>query len=115
VHGPDAEVVAAYWFVRRDKSRVFVPLTEAVETRYAATLEVLVHSIRDGLFPPRPPATLDFAWVQCPYCNPDGIGHGEARRHWERIKHDPRLSTLVALIEPDTDGAADTVSVGGAR
>ena len=114
VHGPDAEVVAAYWFVRRDKGRVFVPLTAAVETRYASTLEVLVHSIRDGLFPPRPPAAPDFAWVQCPYCNPDGIGHGEARRHWEQIKHDPRLSTLVALIEPDTDGATGTVSVGDA-
>jgi ATP-dependent helicase/nuclease subunit B len=38
--------------------------------------------------------------VQCHFCNPDGVGHGEARRRWELIKTDERLTRLVALIEP---------------
>jgi len=110
-YGANAEVEAAYWFVRRDKSRMPVPLTDVVETTYAATIERLVTGIRDGLFPPRPPAEPDFMFVQCPYCNPDGVGHAEPRRRWERVKHDPRLRELVALIEPITDPTPP----GGAR
>ncbi|MGY2075036.1 PD-(D/E)XK nuclease family protein [Blastococcus sp. SYSU DS0828] len=97
---PDAEVEAAYWFVRRDKGRIAVPLTSEVEQRYAQTLQVLVTGIRTGLFPARPPEKDDFAYVQCAFCNPDGIGHGNARARWLRTKTDPRLAELVALIEP---------------
>jgi RecB family exonuclease len=100
-HGtPATEVEAAYWFVRKDKGRKVVPLSPAVEQVYAETLETIVTAIRDGLFPQRPPATADFSWVQCHFCNPDGVGHGEARRRWELIKTDERLNRLVALIEP---------------
>jgi hypothetical protein len=105
-YGADAEVEAAYWFVRKDKGRIGLPLTEAVERTYADTLQTIVTSIRSGLFPARPPAEPDFSFVQCAYCNPDGIGHAEARRRWERKKHDPRLGQLVALIEPLPDGGA---------
>ena len=80
-----------------------VPLTAGVETTYAATIERLVTGIRDGLFPPRPPAEPDVMFVQCPYCNPDGVGHAEPRRRWDRVKHDPRLRELVSLIEPISD------------
>lgn len=103
-----AEVEAAYWFVRRDKGRIEVPLTEAVERTYAETVQTIVRGIRRGLFPARPPVDPDFAYVQCAYCNPDGIGHAEARRRWEQKKQDLTLKGLVALIEPlpDTDGGA---------
>jgi ATP-dependent helicase/nuclease subunit B len=95
----DAPVHAAYWFVRRDRGRRGIDLTPAVERTYAATLSVLVRSIAHGLFPPRAPETADFAWVQCPYCNPDGIGHGETRERWERKRPDPALGELVGLVE----------------
>ncbi|MFW3171372.1 PD-(D/E)XK nuclease family protein [Geodermatophilus sp. CPCC 206100] len=105
---PDAEVEAAYWFVRKDKGRIAVPLTEDVEQVYARTLQTIVTGIRDGLFPARPPEKDDYAFVQCAYCNPDGIGHGQARTRWLITKRDPRLAELVSLIEPlpadDTDG-----------
>ncbi|WP_034511507.1 PD-(D/E)XK nuclease family protein [Blastococcus sp. URHD0036] len=97
---PDAEVEAAYWFVRRDKGRIAVPLTPAVEQRYAETLQVLVTGVRTGLFPARPPEKDDVMYVQCAFCNPDGIGHGNARTRWLTKKSDPRLAELVALIEP---------------
>ncbi|TKJ28389.1 PD-(D/E)XK nuclease family protein [Blastococcus sp. CCUG 61487] len=107
-YDPEAEVEAAYWFVRRDKGRIEVPLTEAVERTYAETLQTIITGIRRGLFPARSPVDPDFAYVQCAYCNPDGIGHAEARRRWEQKKSDPRLADVVALIEPlpDTDGGA---------
>ncbi|WP_138732033.1 PD-(D/E)XK nuclease family protein [Modestobacter excelsi] len=105
-YGEDAEVEAAYWFVRRDKGRIEVPLTDAVERTYAETLQTIVTGIRSGLFPARPPVGPDYSYVQCSYCNPDGIGHAESRRRWEDKKHDPRLSELVTLIEPLPDGGA---------
>jgi RecB family exonuclease len=95
-------VVAGYWFVRKSRGkRISVELTAAVEDAYARALAVLVRSIAAGLFPPRAPEVADFAWVQCPYCNPDGIGHADNRDRWERKRHDPVLHDYVALVEPD--------------
>ena len=108
--GPGTEVVADYWFVRRDARRVTLPLTPAVEAVYADTLRVLVDSVRTGLFPQRPPDQPDFARVQCEYCNPDGLGHGEARARWEQTRTDPALAELTALIDPVV---AEDEEVGG--
>jgi RecB family exonuclease len=105
-YGAGSDVEAAYWFVRRDKGRIKVPLTKGVEDLYARTLQTIVTGIRSGLFPPRPPVEADFRWTQCLYCNPDGISHADARRRWEQSKDDPALTDLVALIEPTTGGAA---------
>nr|WP_202886773.1 PD-(D/E)XK nuclease family protein [Kribbella sandramycini] len=93
-------VEASYWFVRRGGKRIPVPLTAEVEARYVETLDVIVSSIAGGLFPPKAPEIPDFLWVQCPYCNPDGIGHSEVRARWERKRHDPTLERLVRLIDP---------------
>jgi len=93
-------VEASYWFVRRGGKRIPVPLTPEVEARYVETLDVIVSSIAAGLFPPKAPEVPDFLWVQCPYCNPDGIGHSEVRARWDRKRHDPTLSRLVRLIDP---------------
>jgi ATP-dependent helicase/nuclease subunit B len=97
---PDTPVEAAYWFVRRGGARIPVPLTPEVESRYVDTLDVIVSSIAAGLFPPKAPEVPDFLWVQCSYCNPDGIGHGEVRARWDRKRFDPALERLVRLIEP---------------
>lgn len=94
---------ADYWFVRKDPGRIGLPLTDDLLRRYAETLDVLVGSIAVGLFPQRPPEAPDFAWVQCGYCNPDGVGHGVARERWERKRPDPALAGLVALLEPEAD------------
>jgi hypothetical protein len=94
---------AAYWFVRRGKrggtSRIEVTLTDDLYDRFRAAVGVLVSSIASGLFPAKAPDQPDFLWVQCPFCNPDGIGHGDARTRWERKRHDPRLAELVSLID----------------
>lgn len=97
---PDTPVEASYWFVRRGGKRIPVPLTAEVEARYVETLDVIVSSIASGLFPPKAPEIPDFLWVQCPYCNPDGLGHSEVRARWDRKRHDPTLERLVRLIDP---------------
>lgn len=93
-------VEASYWFVRRGGKRIPVPLTPEVEARYVETLDVIVSSIAAGYYPPKAPEVPDFLWVQCPYCNPDGIGHSEVRARWDRKRLDPTLSRLVRLIDP---------------
>lgn len=98
---PDTPVRAGYWFVRKDPGRVDLEITGDVHDELTHTIDVLARSIANGLFPPRPPKDADFAYVQCPYCNPDGIGHSTNRERWERQRHDPALRELVGLIEPD--------------
>ncbi|CAN5293903.1 hypothetical protein BH20ACT5_BH20ACT5_07570 [soil metagenome] len=100
---PDAPVSAMYWFVRKNRGeRVEVPLTPAVEVTYATTLQTIVASIAAGLFPARAPDAPDYgAWRRCEYCNPDGVGHGEARVRWERKRHHPALRTYLSMAEPE--------------
>jgi len=99
---------AAYWFVRQGKrDRIPLALTDEVEQTYAGTVGTLVASLAAGLFPAKAPDEPDFSWVKCWYCNPDGIGHGEARERYEKKRHDPVLRDLVMLIDP---GVSLTVS-----
>jgi RecB family exonuclease len=99
---PGTPVEAMYWFVRRDRGkRVQVPLTGIVEQTYAETVGLITRSIAHGMFPARAPAEPDFRWVKCPYCNPDGLGHSEARRRWEAKRLAPELVGYTALVEPE--------------
>lgn len=101
----DSLVSAQYWFVRKGRlangpKRIAIELTPDVETRYANTLATLVDGIATGLFPAKAPEQADFSWVQCNYCNPDRIGHGDVRESWERKRNSSALAELVALIDP---------------
>jgi len=98
------EVEAQYWFVRKDRGkRILLTLSPELEDRYAVTIGTLVDAIAAGQFPAKPPDQPDFPWVQCRFCNPDGLGHGAARERWERRRFDAALAPLVTLIDPDAD------------
>lgn len=122
-HGEvDSPVEAMYWFVRRDRGRIQLPLTDAVHSTYAATVRLLVESMARGAFPQRAPKDPDFKWVQCPFCNPDGLGHGAIRERWEAKRLAPGLKEYTALVEPDavppdsdSDTLVNTDDDGGAR
>lgn len=102
------DVEAQYWFVRRDRGkRITVELNGALQATYAATLGTLVSSIAAGYFPAKAPEQPDFTWVQCPYCNPDKLGHREVREQWERKRHDAVLGSLIALIDADAVNGGD--------
>ncbi|MGH7578201.1 MAG: PD-(D/E)XK nuclease family protein, partial [Longimicrobiales bacterium] len=105
---PEAPVEAAYWFIRRDRGRrIELPLTPAVERRYVETLATIAAGIAAGVFPQRPPDKPSWAYIECPYCDPDGLGHREARRRWERKREHSALAAYRELAEPS---ATDTVS-----
>lgn len=97
-------VTAAYWFVRKERGKLIeLPLTTEVEREHGRVIGVLARSVAGGLFPARAPETDDFAFVQCWFCNPDGIGHREVRARWETKRSDPALSALTALIDPEDE------------
>jgi ATP-dependent helicase/nuclease subunit B len=112
----DTRVEAMYWFVRRERGRrVQVPLTDKVEQTYADTVGLIAKSIAGGVFPQRAPAEPDFRWVQCPYCNPDGLGHGDVRKRWETMRLEPELLAYTGLVEPEAlPAAADDIDGGDA-
>lgn len=107
-HGqPDTRVTAAYWFVHKDEGRIGLPLTEDVLATFTACVEVLVESIAAGLFPLKAPEEADWGWVQCEYCNPDGVGHAAERARYQRKRSDPALAQLVALVDPKATHPAE--------
>ncbi|MDQ1538132.1 MAG: ATP-dependent helicase/nuclease subunit, partial [Actinomycetota bacterium] len=101
--GEATPVEAMYWFVGKVRRRVQVPLSPAVQQLYAAAVGLLVRSMASGAFPERAPAKADFqqGWVQCSYCNPDGLGHSDVRRRWEAKRLTPELVDFTGLVEPE--------------
>nr|WP_269329439.1 PD-(D/E)XK nuclease family protein [Kineosporia babensis] len=98
-YGSD-DVEASFWFVRKDRRRIRLPLDDDLNDVYSQAIGTLVQSIADGLFPAKAPEEADFGWTRCEYCNPDGLGHSEARSRYETKRHDERLRSLMSLIDP---------------
>jgi hypothetical protein len=100
---PDAPVRAEYWFVstRGEFKAVGYDLTPAVLERFTAVLRTIVAGVERGVFPARPRRPGWAAFVECPFCDPDGLGTSDRWRDWERKRRDPALADFLALVEPD--------------
>ena len=99
---------AEYWFLRKDRGkRITLPLTPEVDQACGEALTVIADGIAGGLFPHRPPEGDSWAgFIECPYCDTDGLGVKELRDRWERKRHDPRLARYLALVDPAATAAA---------
>ncbi len=99
---PDAPVRAEYWFVssRGGFERVGYSVTPAVLAHVGETLGTVVNGIEAGVFPHHPTASSTTPWVECPFCDPDGMGVAEERRQFERKQADPAMATFVKLAHP---------------
>lgn len=104
---PHTPVEAHYWFVLRDDKRVQVPLNDAVAATYDRAISAVVSGIESGHYPQRAPESPDYAYIQCHYCNPDGLGHVEPRRRWEQIRDHEQLRELIRVIDPDVAARLD--------
>jgi CRISPR/Cas system-associated exonuclease Cas4 (RecB family) len=103
-----AEIESMYWFVRSELKRVRVVLDDELRDRYGAAVGVLADGIAAGVFPQKPPANPDFGGrVECPFCNPDGLGHGEARSRYERKRFSPVFNAVRSLVDAAAVGATD--------
>ncbi len=108
---------AGYWFIgRRDRGkRVDVTLDAHLEQVYRGALGTLTEGIRTGLYIARPPERDDFLWVQCAYCNPDGVGYGHVRGPNEKKRTDASLARLYGLLDPTVVALDATSTQEGAE
>lgn len=107
---------ARYWFRQTDKAPLIdLALTSALQDNYAAVLDVLTRSISSGLFPAKAPSRPDKSFVQCWYCNPDGVDNTPARQRWERKRTSAELRELLTLLEPDALDEPVTIEPTGGQ
>jgi RecB family exonuclease len=113
LHGtPDTPVRAEYWFVssRGRFERLGYSVTPDVLAHIGETLQAMVNGIEAGVFPPYPTAQSTSFRVECPYCDPDGMGVAELRRQYEHKQADHAMDAFVNFAHPLEDIEVDTVT-----
>lgn len=96
---PEASVFAAYWFVTRKggfKQHGY-RITPELEEAGLKTVADIVEGIGSGLFPAHPADPKFRLWVDCDYCEPDGLGLNHQHRDWQRKQGDPFLSPYLEV------------------
>jgi ATP-dependent helicase/DNAse subunit B len=114
VLGIDREVPveAWYWFTKEPKKRRGYLVDLAVEKALDDALLVIIDGIEAGMFvdrPPEPDWRATQGWIECAYCDPDGLGTADRHRDWTRKLGAPELAEYLALVgipAPDTSPAA---------
>src|SRR6202044_159751 len=111
LHGtPETAVRAEYWFVspRGQFKRIGYSVTPAVLAHIGGTPQSMVQGIEAGVFPPHPTAQSTSIRVECPYCDPDGMGVAELRRQYDHKQADAAMDAFVHFAHPLEDIAVDT-------
>ncbi len=103
---PDALVRAEYWFTSAKGGfrRIGYEITSKVLQRASEAVGHIVDGIEGGVFPSYPTASSTSPFVECPYCDPDGLGVTDLRRQIERKRSDPSLAVFFDLAEPEVSG-----------
>ena len=91
--------------------RIGYPVDDEVLAEVSSVLGWMVDGIEAGAFPHHPIDDTS-PFVKCPFCDPDGLGVGDLRRHWEAKRADPLLARYADVAEPpdeadEADGMAD--------
>jgi len=103
-HGSvETPVHAAYWFIssKGEFRWIGYDVDDRVMARFDEVLTTIINGISAGVFPARPANDHFSYYVDCEYCDPDGLGALARRREWERKRDDPMLSEYRMLAEPD--------------
>jgi ATP-dependent helicase/nuclease subunit B len=111
LHGTvETPVRAEYWFVsaRGQFKRIGYSVTPAVLAHIGETLQSMVNGIEAGVFPTHPTAQSTSIRVECPYCDPDGMGVAELRRQYEHKQADEAMDAFVNFVQPLEDIDVDT-------
>ncbi len=100
---PDASGRGAYWFVtsRGQFSVAGYPITPAVEAAVAGTVTRIVDGIAAGHFPAHPAIPKFRVFIDCEYCEPDGLGLSHQYADWRRLQPHPDLADYVDLSGGD--------------
>jgi ATP-dependent helicase/nuclease subunit B len=110
-HGtPTANVRADYWFVSGQGrfDRIGYSVTPAVLQHVGETIGAMVGGIEAGCFPSYPSKNEATPWVECAFCDPDGMGVAELRRQFNRKQVDPAMRPFVGFVIPDEPESNDS-------
>jgi ATP-dependent helicase/nuclease subunit B len=102
--GEDLPVRVRYWFVTREAGapREYM-FDEDVDRRLLDGLGVIADGIESGVFPAHPPEPAYRPFVECAYCDPDGLGTADRHRSWLAKRTAPALATYLALVGEELD------------
>ncbi len=112
----DVPVDSSYWFIKEPKNRRGYLVDAPVEEVLDRALIAIVDGIENGVFVMRAPAPGGWqTYVQCEYCDPDGLGTADRHRDWLRKVTAPELAGYVDLVgievvsgeAPADDASAD--------
>ena len=100
---PGAPVHGAYWFITRrgDFQVKGYEVDENVEAIVVDTVGRIVDGIGAGLFPLHPAPPKWRPWVDCAFCEPDGLGLAHQYADWQRKADAPQLAPYRAVNGSD--------------
>ena len=89
-----------YWFVTRKGSFEFrgYRISQAIQRAGLATVADITEGIRKGLFPAHPAAPSFRSYIDCTFCEPDGLGISHQYSDWLRKHQDTALAPYLAII-----------------
>jgi ATP-dependent helicase/nuclease subunit B len=104
---PSGEPIkASYWFVLRDpKNERGYPVDARIEGALDHALGIIVDGIERGVFVAKPPEPGWSMWIECPYCEPDGLGTTDTHRAWLRKQGAPELADYLELAGIEASNA----------
>ncbi len=102
---PDTAMSGSYWFVTRkgEFERHGYQITPELEAEGLRTVAGIVECIESGLFPPHPAPPQFRPWVDCHFCEPDGLGLSHQHSDWQRKLEDPELRPYLEISGVDNE------------
>ena len=95
----DAPTFGSYWFVTRKGG--FEPhgysITPELEAEGLRTVASIIDCIESGMFPAHPAPPEFRPWVDCYFCEPDGLGLSHQYSDWLRKSADPELRPYLEI------------------
>lgn len=100
--GPEATVRCDYWFVsgRERYRRIGYDFSGEVEAVVKAKTAGIAAGIADGVFPQHPKPGYR-SWVDCHYCEPDGLGLAHQLADLRRMHADKAVGKYLELVGED--------------
>ena len=100
---PHAPGRGVYWFVtsRGGFEAVGYPITTEIEGAVLDTVGRIVDGIAAGHYPAHPAIPRFRPWVDCVFCEPDGLGLNHQYADWRRLQNAPELTDYLELSGGD--------------
>ena len=99
----NAPTFGSYWFVTRkgEFQPHGYPITPELEVKGLSTVASIISGIESGLFPAHPATPQFRPWVDCHFCEPDGLGLSHQYSDWMRKSGDPELLPYLEITGED--------------